>query len=495
MAWVQSGEEHIITADDVFAGGPPQVMRISGGDEINWESGAFDVVVSGSAQVFDPLTGDAIGYLLTLDWTPPDLYALDHGGSPITVTPYARALATPPARLALQVLMSAAGTGRTHATYDALPYGAGLTEADVHVASFESVATPGGLAEADMDIPPGATVRDILRSAMTLLGVSIVQRWVEHPSPRQRLVCTPIGAALAAESIMSITDADVIGGAVSSMVDGRVVRSYRLLLDHDAAGQPMQVLTYVDSDAVDAAGGDSGEALELDLRGLRVVESGLDTSAALMPLVQHMRRRAGVPRVRLTVTVGMHVPGAHEVQVGHVVVATLSDAQGIDGSYGITAEPCRVLGVRRSWGDAEPSVTLTLAPSGIRPAGYVPSLRVAVVVSPTVVDVEFGTYTGASHPSTGEAMTDQGTASDAMLRVGDMVRCIPAGDYGAAVTRTVVSIVGVQVELSAAHGLAVGDDIDHASYDDASDHARRYCYIADAAGVLGAGGVRGVDVG
>jgi hypothetical protein len=41
----------------------------------------------------------------------------------------------------------------------------------------------------------------------------------------------------------------------------------------------------------------------------------------------------------------------------------------------------------------------------------------------------------------------------------------------------------------------VGDDIDHADYDDASTAAKAYAHLSDAAGTLGASSARGYDVG
>jgi hypothetical protein len=293
---------------------------------------------------------------------------------------------------------------------------------------------------------------------------------------------------------MVITDADILAdGQCVSTVDGRVVRSYRIESDHDAAGEPGRVTTYVDSDAVDATGGDAGEQMTLDLRHIRLDGGGADAAVLLLPVIQHLRRRAGVPRVRYQVAVSADHVGALEVGVGDTVTLTCSSAVGIDGTLGLTSEPCRVLGVERDW--LGNRVQLTLGAAGLRPSGWAPSLRVASVSSPTVVVVSANQYTSAVCPRTGEAQTDIGRTSLAYFAVGDKVRCIPAGAWASGGEVTITVIAGNTVTFGAAHGLAAGDDIDHADYDDASAAARVYAYLSDAAHTLGTAAARGRDVG
>jgi hypothetical protein len=167
--------------------------------------------------------------------------------------------------------------------------------------------------------------------------------------------------------------------------------------------------------------------------------------------------------------------GALEVGLGDVVTLTCSSAIGIDGSIGIVAQACRVLGVERDWLGGR--VSLTLASSGNASTGWSPSLRVLSVTSPTAVRVEANTYTLATDPRTGEVQVDIGRASLDYFSAGDIVRCIPAGDWGTAVERSVVSIVGDVVTLDGAHSLSAGDDIDQTSYSAATATARAWAYI------------------
>ncbi len=479
LAWFHSVEPALLVVDNVFAGGGPQVMRIAGG-EVNFSTGEFDVLVSASTPALDPDTGEAIGYLLTVTGAQGggDLYALDHG-EPVTVTPRARSLGVSPTELLLRLLESGVGTG-TNGTHDVLAYGANLDASDVAESAFLSFAIPDALQGSDFDIDPTKTVDDSLRDVLTLLGGAVVQRWVDG---RQRLTLTSLGPAPEVESVMSITDADIIAdGQCSSSVDGRVVRAYRLESDHDAAGVAQRITTYVDSDAVGAAGGDAGEQMVLDLRGIKLEGDPADVAVAILPIVQHLRRRAGLPRVRYQLAVSVDHVGALEVGLGDVVTLTCSSAVGINGSIGIVAQACRVLGVERDWLGGR--VSLTLASSGSASTGWSPSLRVLSVTSPTAVRVEANTYTLATEPRTGEVQIDLGRASLDYFAAGDVVRCIPAGDWGVSVERVVVSIVGDVVTLDGAHSLSAGDDIDQTSYGAASATARAWAYL-DRSQVIG----------
>ena len=472
LAWFHSVEPALLVVDDVFAGGSPQVMRISGG-EVNYSTGAFDVTVSASTPALDPDTGALIGYLLTVDSAQGDgdLYALDHG-TPVTVTPRARSLGVAPSTLLLRLLESGAGTG-TNGVYDVLAYGANLDASDIAENAFLSFAVPDALQGSDFDIDPTKSVDETLRDVLTLLGGAVVQRWVDG---RQRLTLTSLAPAHDAESVMAITDADLLTDEqCASSIDGRVVRAYRLESDHDAAGVAQRITTYVDSDAVTAAGGDAGEQLALDLRGIRFDGDPADVAVAILPIVQHLRRRAGAPRVRYQVAVSVDHPGALEVGLGDVVTLTCASAIGIDGSIGISVQACRVLGVERDW--LQGRVALTLASAGMRAAGWSPSLRVRDVLSPLVVRVEDSVYTDTTEPRTGEAQNDIERTSLKYFAIGDSVRCVPAGDYAAAVQRTIVDrVIGV-LEFDAPHGLQPGDDIDHASWGAASTAARAYAYL------------------
>ena len=325
------------------------------------------------------------------------------------------------------------------------------------------------------------TVEDNLRDVLVLLGASVVQRYALG---RQYVALAPLTSADEREAVLDIVDEQLLAdGQVTSAVDGQVVRSYQLQSDYDDAGDPQTIVTYVDSDAISASGGDAGQQLAIDLRGIVLGGVSLDAAVRLLPYVQHLRRRVGVPRVRYQLAVSLDLVGAHEVALGDVVTLTASAAIGIDGTIGITSQPCRVMGLERDW--LRNRLSLTLSCTGGRPAGYVPSLRVASIVDPVTVTVEANTYTATTEPRTGEAQTDLGTSAVQYFAPADVVLCIPAGAWSSAVTRTIVSIAGQTVTLDGAHGLTIGDDIDHAGWALVSDAIKTYAYLARADGTIG----------
>jgi len=490
LAWYQSAEPYILVEEDIWSAGGPMSVRISGGDDLNYSTGSFDIEISGSSVVLDPDTGDPIGYALAVSAvSDPSLYALDHG-TPVTVTPQARSYGTPPTELLLRLMESGVGNG-VNGVWDVYPYGANLDQSDIFEPSFFTFAIPSALEGATFDIDSTQTVEDSLGDVLTLLGGAVVQRYLDG---RQKLALVSLSPASDAAPVMVVQDADILAdGQVTSAVDGQVVRGYKISTNYDGSGKPTRVTTFIDSDAVDAAGGDGGEQLALDMRGINVDGGPLEAVAALLPVIQHMRRRVGVPRVRYQLAISIDHPNALEVAVGDAVTLTSSSAVRIDGTLGLVSEPCRVMGLERDWSGGR--LGLTLQSTGLRPAGWVPSLEVLSVVSPVKVQVEPNAYTSTIDPATGETQTDLARTSLNYFSAGDRVRCIPAGDWGAGVERDIVGIVGDVVELSAAHGLVAGDALDHASYDDATSTTRRYAYLSDAAHTLGAANERGKDVG
>jgi hypothetical protein len=148
----------------------------------------------------------------------------------------------------------------------------------------------------------------------------------------------------------------------------------------------------------------------------------------------------------------------------------------------VTQQPCRVMGYERDW--LRNRLNLTLSCTGARPSGYVPSLRVASIVSPTAVTVEINQYTSATDPRTGDAQTDIASSDRAYFKAGDAVRCVAAGAWASATSRSIVSIVGQTVTLDGAHGLAIGDDIEHARFALVDSRVQKYAYLGRTDGTI-----------
>ena len=480
LAWAQVGDSRLLVDSDTFAGGSPQWMQLTGGDDF----GRFTTIyalVSASSIALDPDTGAQVGYSLTVDeWSPArDAFIVDRG-TQVEVRPVARFYQETPARAAVVLLVSAVGAG-TETALDYLPVGAGLSASDVLASSFESFPVPEVLADYNARIDPAKTTEENIADVLTLLGASVVQKYALG---RQYVALAPLTSADSAEATVIISADDLLAdGQVTSAVDGKVVRAYKLSSDYNEADEPQRVTTFIDADAISAAGGDAGAQLDIDLRGIVLQGGAADAAVNLLPYVQHLRKRVGVPRVRYQLAVSLDLAGAHEVALGDCVVLTAAAAIAIDGTIGVTSQPCRVMGLERDW--LKNRLNLTLSCTGGRPSGYVPSLRVASVVDPVTVTVQPNQYTNTTDPRTGEAQTDLGTSAVQYFASQDVVLCVPAGAWSSSTTRTIVSIVGVTVTLDGAHGLAIGDDIEHAGWALVTDQVRRYAYLARPDGTIG----------
>ena len=407
-----------------------------------------------------------------------DAFIIDRG-TPIEVRPVARFYAETPARAAAVLLLSAVGA-QTETTLDYLPVGAGLSASDVLESSFEAFPVPEVLADYNARIDPAKTTEENIADVLTLLGASVVQKYALG---RQYVALAPLTSADSAEATVIISADDLLAdGQVTSAVDGKVVRAYKLSSDYNEADEPQRVTTFIDADAISASGGDAGAQLDIDLRGI-VLEGGAgDGAINLLPFVQHLRKRVGLPRVRYQCSISLDTLGANELALGDVVTLSSSSAIAIDGTIGVSQQPCRVMGYERDW--LKNRLNLTLSCTGARPSGYVPSLRVASIVSPNIVTVEVNQYTNPTDPRTGDAQTDIASGARVYFSAGDAVRCVQAGQWASATSRAIVSIVGQTVTLDGAHSLAIGDDIEHTRFALVDSGVQKYAYLGRTDGTI-----------
>lgn len=479
LAWAQVGDSRLLVDSDTFAGGSPQWMQLTGGDDFG-RSTTIYALVSASSIALDPDTGAQVGYSLTVDeWSPArDAFIVDRGTA-VDVRPVARFYQETPARAAVVLLVSAVGAG-TETSLDYLPVGAGLSASDVLASSFESFPVPEVLADYNARIDPAKTTEENIADVLTLLGASVVQKYALG---RQYVALAPLTSADSAEATVIISNDDLLAdGQVTSAVDGKVVRAYKLSSDYNEADEPQRVTTFIDADAISASGGDAGAQLDIDLRGI-VLEGGAgDGAINLLPFVQHLRRRVGLPRVRYQCSISLDTLGANELALGDVVTLTSSSAIAIDGTIGVSQQPCRVMGYERDW--LRNRLNLTLSCTGARPSGYVPSLRVASIVGPNVVTVEVNQYTNPTDPRTGDAQTDIASGARIYFSAGDAVRCVAAGAWSSATSRVIVSIVGQTVTLDGAHGLAIGDDIEHTRFALVDSRVQKFAYLGRTDGTI-----------
>lgn len=381
----------------------------------------------------------------------------------------------PPAYI-LQLLESGVGNGDNGA-YDLLPIGANLPAALVDATSFLAMPVPGPLAGQDYTAVRGKTIEDQVEGLLLACGCQLVVRYSESLD-QWRVALVHMGPADSTQSELTLTHDDLEARdgrrRVVSRTDGRVTRSFRVLMNYPADGSdPTPVELAGASESADS-GGDSGSPLSLELRGVRISGEG-DIMQAATELVSDIRARVGAPRVRWETAIRADMPGALALGVGSTVTLTSSDARGVNPSETASSTPCRVVGLVRDL-DAN-RLALELRPYGGIAAGYAPSLRVESVADSTTVVVEAAAY-----------------SDDDLSRfaAGDAVVCVPIGDWSGRASRTIVSIdTGTrEVEFSVGHGLVAGDHVRLDDYD-AATGARAFvggfAFLADDADLLGSG--------
>lgn len=474
-AWFyQSGEEWIGPFDRSLytaPAGTAQPLRVTGE--------GTDVTV----QVVEEMSGTHPGTGDTVYWFKVDPRRRERTPSVLMMpvdAPFAAQVVAgvvdsdPPAYI-LQLLESGVGSGNNGA-YDLLPIGANLPAALVDATSFLAMPVPGPLAGQDYTAVRGKTIEDQVEGLLLACGCQLVVRYSESLD-QWRVALVHMGPADSTQSELTLTHDDLEARdgrrRVVSRTDGRVTRSFRVMMNYPADGSdPTPVELAGASESADS-GGDSGSPLSLELRGVRISGEG-DIMQAATELVSDIRARVGAPRVRWETAIRADMPGALALGVGSTVTLTSSDARGVNPSETASSTPCRIVGMVRDL-DAN-RLALELRPYGGIAAGYAPSLRVESVVDSTTVVVEAAAY-----------------SDDDLSRfaAGDAVVCVPLGDWSGRASRTIVSIdTGTrEVEFSVGHGLVAGDHVRFDDYD-AATGARAFvggfAFLADDADLLGA---------
>ena len=487
QAWYQGGERYFLATTDLYSGASGNVQWVKATATMHGTVRSVSLPVIGSVAQLDPL-GNIVGYRHEVRR---DLVTAAHtvwqewDGPAVTLEPSVRVYADDPIKMLLMLLLSGRGGQVNDPVYDTLPVGLNLSS-DVDIPSFLAVGAANALSSRVIDIPRGATVLSIFEPILKSIGYAIGVTY-RAASLRHYVTLVRLGVPSVADAVASITDADCTrDGMVSSRIDGRVIRAYRIECNFsgdDADAKPTVPVTYVDSDAVGESGGDAGETLTLPLRGVTFAGSPSDIQLELLgSIVQPLRARLGRPRLRYDLTVWSdQVLG---VTIGSTVLLTSTRAALQDGTEGVTDLPCRVVEIRADIQRAVTRLGLMAMPlrGGAKSGGYVPAMRVSGVTSPTVVVVESNAYTATVHPVTGAAQLDP-----FLFLAGDDVSCVPVGNWSGRVTTSLVSVVGTTITTTAPHGLAIGDTIRHDDYAAATVAVQAYAYLSSDADQLGAG--------
>ncbi len=442
--------------DNIYTGsGGRQVLRISG-----W-GGSVDIGVVGAVEVFDE---DAVSVGWVYEVANPDAHSLQcviqmEGDAPLTATLIAQAEDVPIEKFILRLIMSGSGAGQ-NGVNDVMPLGLNYPEVEVDQASF-AVDSAGVLARQTWECNPGKAVAEQIRPLLLAMGGQIVQVYDGQNWVIRLVMLTP---PMDTDSVATLTDADCTG-RIENAPAGRVIRSYLIRVNFPQAGEtgePVEV-PYVDTAARNAAGGNMGETLTVDLRGVRIEGGAGDRVAQLLDVIASLRARIGFVRAQWRAKLTADVSSVLEVGVGDTVALTSAWAIDTDPSRTVSGRPCRVMGVKRDL--LKGTLALELAPHHGKGAGYVPALRVATTPTADTVTVSATEFAGHG-----------------LFAVGDAVLCVPIGDWANKRFKVITGISGVTYTI-VGHGLVAGDTIRFANYSfavAARDAVGGYAFIADA---------------
>lgn len=479
----QSGEEWIGPFDRSLytaPAGTPQQLRVTGAGT------DATVYIVGETTGTHPATG------ATVHWYQVDPTRRERTPSvvmmptntPFTAQVVAGVADSDPPNYILQLLASGVGNG-DNGDHDLLPIGANLPDTLISLRSFLAMAVPGPLMGQDYTAIRGKTIEEQVEGLLLACGCQIVARYSEA-ADRWQVALTHMGPADSALDSLAITHADLEARdgrrRVVTRFDGRVTRSFRVLMNYPADGSdPVPIELAGTSEAADT-GGDSGSPLTLELRGVRIAGEG-DTEQAAIEVVSDIRARVGAPRLRWEFSVRADLPGAPALGIGSTVTLTSTDARAINPTQAVSAVPCRVVGLVRDL-DAN-RLALEVRPYGGIGAGYAPSLRVESVVDSDTVVVE------------ADAFSDDDLSRFA---ASDAVACISLGDWSSRNHRIISAInTGTrEVSFTVGHGLAAGDIIRLDDYDTATGSRAAlggFAFLADDTDALGAGNVTAQVIG
>lgn len=468
-AWYyQSGEVYIGPWDrDIYSGAAAeQLIEVRTGER------ARKVWVDAVHDEAHPVSGETVYWYRVVERHRDTTFSFltMPGESPATAGVVPGVVDSSPGEYILRLLASGVGNG-DNGDEDIMPIGANLPESLLHTHAFRTMASPESLRGQDYTMQRGSTIREQCEGLLIASGYQLAARLSSGGVWQVSLVS--MAAPMVDDSALSLTDDDLLltggGPPVKVSVDGRTVRSIVVRVNHDG-DEATEIPVTLGVERTDA-GGDVGQPMTIDLPGV-VISSLGSQAASAAEIVADLRTRVGVPRVRWSFCVRADLPGALGLGLGSVVTLTSDHVYGIVPTDAVVSVPCRVLGIRRDL--VENRLDLEVRPSVGFAGGWAPAMLVTAVGSPTTVTVSPSAYSPGDDRS--------------LFAVGDVVHCVPRGDWASRVTTTITGISSLNViTLDDAHGLAVGDTIRHADY--AQSVGQRaalgtYAYLADGDGLL-----------
>lgn len=378
---------------------------------------------------------------------------------------------------ALRRFLLGAG-GELANAFDRDPFGAGLDLADVAADRFATPDTPG-LDRWSPILRPGDKIREVVDGMLLATSSALVVHRGEQGECR--LARVSVGLEAEHEVVHDITDADLLDLDTRTDSSGRIVGAVKVAYNHRRSGDgdPASETTIPAQHILDRHA--DAETLEIDARGLYIGGEASDALAILRHLLARVVALLGEERLQwqLRVPLGLGI----RLTLGSVVRVTSEHLVGHQKAgaspWGISGLLGRVVAYETDYSGDEPSVLLTVHHTGNRSSGVNWAAQIESIPSTTSAILTANPYSLTRHPYTGAAWLD----IDA-IAVGDSIDFCPRYDQDAFVTRIVSAVVRAtrRIDVTVAHGAAVGDLIKPPAWSAASAYSRRHVFVGDNLG-------------
>ena len=354
----------------------------------------------------------------------------DYVGKPKhRVRPIATFENVPVGVILLQLLCSLDGAGVTSASYDVLPIGAGIDEADVDIDSFLSIPNPlVGDASLRPIIRQAGTIYETMRGLLRACGYAIDLRPTDEG--KCLLTATPFGIPNRAELLDHFTEADISDQPVPASIAELSIRNvFNFKANYNHKSEPKLEKSVRDTVSIEAFGEASEMDIELHGAILRDDTPG-QIIEALRPCFSRLRTEFSTPRrvFKLALRSGL----AAQLKIGGTYAITHRQLRGVKG-LGVEGALCRLRSVDS--GGFEPVASCEFVFYGFSGDGWAPSAQVTSIAGDTLTLAEWK-HSPAADPVTGYALWD----IDGFMVEGGKIRLHPAGDMDSYEIHTIASV-------------------------------------------------------
>lgn len=391
-----------------------------------------------------------------------------------TIEPYAQFLNDDPRRILLKIMLSGfGGIGFPHATYSVLPraYGLRIQPDAVDIEGILRFPIPHKLRRLTLERIKPTSARSFFEGILSAIRACLQFVTIDG---RKKITLVPLRQIDPLAVVAEIRDRD---WSLRDRPNSRRLQEkqtvWRFNTNWDREEEKYRVTTtFYDGDAIDAKNGYVGQAVEINLPGLR-----LNDSFELVDLYNVFRARFA--RDAKTFSGGIGWELARTFSVGQVVEATIRDGWNTDGTQGITSVKAQVtkLGVN----PVTNKCPIEIVFEDTRVTGFAPVAQVETVLDANTVTLSTNRFSKPGETDYGHFFVD-----GVLPGGGVPVELVHVGQEENNTTGTLSALAANGTATIVGHGLSVGDRIRGRSWDSSTAALREYAHLSED-GVLGAG--------